>query len=229
MPETFKPSPFPGWAASEEECLAQGWIKVRNDKGVTVSRIFHEMGAAQECFERGLTPAQAHVMTDEELKTLGWVRNDKGGIMRVGFEEHIAKLRIVSQARLAQRTVAGQEKAAAAVVKPTGGCVGACQERTLLQKLVFLGEAAVDLAKYVVGERAEEELVYRRQSLCMLCTDVDSEGRRLFRTWSGEGKANTCGVFRPKKLLRDPAVDGCGCLLQLKWKGKDQKCPKGKW
>lgn len=65
----------------------------------------------------------------------------------------------------------------------------------------------------------------RRQS-CEKCLLRDSEGQRLYRK---SGVWRTCGVVFWKKPDRDDKRDGCGCLLQLKWRGAGQQCQAGRW
>jgi hypothetical protein len=74
-----------------------------------------------------------------------------------------------------------------------------------------------------IGTKATPEEHARRKSICEACPEQDSRGVKLFR--EHKPGRHSCGEARLDWIFRDPEVDGCGCWLELKWHGKDQKCP----
>jgi len=101
-----------------------------------------------------------------------------------------------------------------------------------LRAIANVGKAAADVTISVLGVRTSQKEIDRRKATCMICFEVDTAGRRLFRYHSFE--RISCGKpMDPRvagaKLLRDPVTDGCGCWLQEKWASAEQACPRGKW
>lgn len=43
------------------------------------------------------------------------------------------------------------------------------------------------------------------------------------------GPLHTCGVPWWKKPERDDVSEGCGCVLDAKWRARGQGCPRGLW
>jgi hypothetical protein len=93
-------------------------------------------------------------------------------------------------------------------------------------KVVDAAKTLGSLVSYALDGEATKEEQERRKAICAACDAVDSSGARLYRE-GADGP--TCGVPRLEELLRDSAVDGCGCYLEKKWTGKNQECPLGKW
>jgi hypothetical protein len=78
----------------------------------------------------------------------------------------------------------------------------------------------------LLAESAAPEDVAKRKQICEVCVAVDETGARLFRLTAGK---ETCGAMFFGKMLRDPKVSGCGCILAWKWALKNQHCPLEKW
>ena len=108
----------------------------------------------------------------------------------------------------------------------TGGCCGG----NLFTKIMDFEATVADLGKFIadmaLDKKASQGLVEQRKMACETCQEIDSKGARLYRPWKD---IHTCGLIRLRKFLRDSRVDGCGCMLELKWHGVDQTCPKGRW
>jgi hypothetical protein len=115
--------------------------------------------------------------------------------------------------------------------KSNGSC-GSCKAglwdqvldfaKTGINLTSFLAEMAVDMK--VTADEYE-----RRKSICERCTACNPQGELLYREL--KDGVHSCGVERPKKLLRISSIDGCGCYLELKWWGNNEKCPlqEPKW
>lgn len=116
------------------------------------------------------------------------------------------------------------------VANQPAGCCGAPEVPTLFPAIANAAKGAASYAKYTVSKHKEHvnDAVYQaRQQTCSTCTAVDSKGARLLRP--GIFKKLTCGEFFMRKPLRDPSKDGCGCLLDAKWRMPESSCPLGKW
>jgi hypothetical protein len=90
-----------------------------------------------------------------------------------------------------------------------------------------LGGSLKDIVKFVVEEKADQQEWERRKQICMSCQYKNSNGERLIR--SIQGGYYSCGLFRLREILRDSKAEGCGCILNIKWAGKNQKCPNSLW
>jgi hypothetical protein len=90
-----------------------------------------------------------------------------------------------------------------------------------------LGGTIVDLLKFVMEPRSNDVDYLKRQEICQKCQAVDSKGERLFRNLNE--KYFTCGEFRSDNILRDSHKDGCGCILNMKWLGRNQTCVRSYW
>jgi hypothetical protein len=108
------------------------------------------------------------------------------------------------------------------------GCAG-----TFWKKVYYFLEAPVSFASFVaeiaVGLRASEETQAQRKTICESCLATDSSGARLYReAFPGQ---HSCGKPWNDQVVRDPSVDGCGCFLEMKWIGKNERCPlpEPKW
>lgn len=126
-----------------------------------------------------------------------------------------------------------KQKSAIATNGVAGGCSGCGQgapapttptiNPTFLGNLKDLTGSLRDMAAYITGEKTTEEEFEKRKSACESCPAKDSAGRLLFRefrtTWF------SCGALRTENTLRDSSKDGCGCVLNVKWASKPQKCP----
>lgn len=101
-----------------------------------------------------------------------------------------------------------------------------CQPK-ILEQLKDLSGSLSDIGKFIIGQRSTQDEFIKRKNICQQCTAVDSRGIRLFR------KINenyySCGALRIEKVLRNSNEDGCGCVLNIKWAGQNQKCIKGYW
>jgi hypothetical protein len=108
---------------------------------------------------------------------------------------------------------------------PAGSCQG-CSASSWKLAFNFVDvttELAVFAAQVSLGNRAGSEEYARRRGICESCQECDSRGDKLFREVV-PGR-HSCGVPRWDWIFRDPAREGCGCWLELKWHGKDQVCP----
>jgi len=108
---------------------------------------------------------------------------------------------------------------------PCGGC-----QANAFKKAVSAFKVGVGLARFVgemaVGIKASQEVHDSRKATCEGCPLLDSAGDRMFR---GHDEGHSCGKPRLENVLRDEEKDGCGCWLEMKWWGKSEKCPAGKW
>jgi hypothetical protein len=88
-------------------------------------------------------------------------------------------------------------------------------------------ETSIDLSVFVtqmaLGTKVIDDTYYVRKSSCETCQICDSKGDRLYREYI-PGR-HSCGVPRFDWIFRDPSVEGCGCWLELKWYGINEKCP----
>lgn len=109
---------------------------------------------------------------------------------------------------------------------PCSGC-----QANMFKKAMGVFSMGIGLAQFVgemaVGIKATEEEHDKRKSACESCQAIDSTGLNMYREHK-EG-SHSCGEPRIDHILRDDSVDGCGCWLELKWWGKNEKCPLGKW
>jgi hypothetical protein len=95
---------------------------------------------------------------------------------------------------------------------------------SLTEKLMNAGKSVLDVARSLYGEQVCQEEYGKRKAACEQCQAKDANGERLFRPGKKPGWYS-CGVPWYRKPMRDPAADGCGCWLHVKWAGKNQKCP----
>jgi hypothetical protein len=94
-------------------------------------------------------------------------------------------------------------------------------------ELKDLSGSVSDIAKFIMEPRADHAEYLKRKNVCMKCIAADSSGFRLFRKLNEN--YYTCGDLRTQKVLRDSKVDGCGCILNIKWAGSSQKCIRDYW
>lgn len=93
----------------------------------------------------------------------------------------------------------------------------------LTSKLLNAGRSVVDVAASLYGKSVAQDVIDSRRSACESCPAVDSYDKlKLYRSI---GKYHSCGRPFWKKPLRDRSVDGCGCILEIKWAGENQSCP----
>lgn len=108
------------------------------------------------------------------------------------------------------------------------GCSGASWKLAFnfVDTITDLGVFASQMA---LGTKVDGYEYSRRREICESCAECDSRGNKLFREVV-PGR-HSCGVPRWDWIFRDPAREGCGCWLELKWHGKDQVCPlkQPKW
>lgn len=65
-----------------------------------------------------------------------------------------------------------------------------------------------------------------RRRACEECPGRDVHGQPLYRL---SGGLRTCGAPLWQMPERDPSRDGCGCLLNVKWRYSGVECPQGRW
>ena len=126
---------------------------------------------------------------------------------------------------VATRNVEGsvRDRPLPAPQKPGGGC-GGCKG-SWWKHAVDFGHGTFDVVRYAAqmaaGIKAPEEVQASRQKACRACPLFTSVGEGIY----------SCGVPATKKVFRIRSKDGCGCWLNLKWLGKDEKCPleQPKW
>lgn len=93
----------------------------------------------------------------------------------------------------------------------------------LTSKLLNAGRSLFDVARSLYGKSVDKELYESRKLACESCPAVDSYDKmKLFRK---VGDHFSCGRPFWKKPLRDRSIDGCGCILDIKWAGENQSCP----
>jgi hypothetical protein len=93
----------------------------------------------------------------------------------------------------------------------------------LTSKLLNAGRSLFDVARSLYGKSVDKELYESRKLACESCPGVDSYDKlKLFRK---VGNHFSCGRPFWKKPLRDRSIDGCGCILDIKWAGENQSCP----
>jgi hypothetical protein len=107
----------------------------------------------------------------------------------------------------------------------SGGC--GCNIPKVWEQLKDLSGSIKDIARFVTEPRVAQTDYDKRKQTCQQCSTVDSHGTRLFRKLNEN--YYSCGAFRSENVLRDSQKDGCGCILNIKWVGRSQKCIKGYW
>lgn len=95
------------------------------------------------------------------------------------------------------------------------------------KQLKDLNGSISDVIKFISEPRVDDLKYLERKGICMKCSAADHIGARLFRKIND--KYYTCGALRTENILRDSKIDGCGCILNIKWVGKSQKCVRGYW
>jgi hypothetical protein len=90
-----------------------------------------------------------------------------------------------------------------------------CEERPILDALKAYGTGFMTVAKFIVGPKADAAVYESRKAACKGCPLLKEMATGIF----------SCGDFFLRTPVRDPATEGCGCLLNAKWAGKSQKCP----
>lgn len=112
-------------------------------------------------------------------------------------------------------------------------CDGESEEeaKSVLEGLKHAVSVGAKVVKSQV-KRVSDVVYGERRAVCMKCMEKDPVGVRLLRPGSSSGWYSCGEPMSPKELLagdRDIKANGCGCWLNLKWRGKDEECPRGKW
>lgn len=82
-----------------------------------------------------------------------------------------------------------------------------------------LMHAVAAAAMSIIGPQASDEVQAQRRAVCEDCP---------LYTLTKVGP--TCGQFTMAVRSGGAAkTEGCGCFLDVKTKGQDNKCPQGKW
>jgi len=182
-------------------------------------------------------------LPDDELASLGFVKNNRGGITRIksGVSSDdpptlTNRGAIVPMNYDEIRRQAGESEQPPK--KPCGGCRGQNKETRIgqLKKLAaagrdfIKGEKTLGIAQYLrvkAGSKVDERTRSTRMQLCMNCEEKSTaDNTRLFRTVGG---TPYCGIPRNREMLRNEKDVGCGCDLTDKvlwWKAS---CPRDKW
>ena len=93
------------------------------------------------------------------------------------------------------------------------------------RSLRLYAKALPELAGVLLRPKTDRATVEARRRTCEGCPGRASDEKPLYRR---TGLFRTCGVGywrKPERLLED----GCGCLLNIKWRGPTQRCPHGRW